>query len=154
MPAWPLFRIESPPPESQRATVRVLPMTENCGDCILWMGANAPTHLRPSEAMATACILPPTSGRRYTLDEFDQLFPERDWNIELLDGQVIVRSSPTSWHQELCIRLALALGTYAISPRLGRVFAPGAFVVPPYNELHADVLVTPWTPHLLDWHEM
>jgi Uma2 family endonuclease len=105
--------------------------------------------------MATAFSYTPTPGRRYTVDDLEQLFPDAEWGIELLDGELLVRVTyPTSRHQLLCARLLSVLYAYALPPRLGWVVTPGVVVSPPTFWLEPDVLVVPWTPRLLAWQEM
>lgn len=106
--------------------------------------------------MATAPTRrPPFTGRCYTVDEIEELFPE-DWSlrVELLDGHLLVSPMGSSWHQKLCVRLSTALETYAIPSRLAHVFSPGCIIYPPGVEFQPDVLVTPWTPRVLPWRDM
>lgn len=105
--------------------------------------------------MATATRRPPFTGRLYTVDEIEGLFPE-DWRlrVELLDGHLLVSPFGSSWHQKLCMRLATALEPYAVPSRLAHVFASGCIIYPPGVEFQPDVLVTPWTPRVLPWREM
>jgi Uma2 family endonuclease len=118
------------------------------------MGADAPTDLRLPETMATAFSCPPFAGRRYTIDEIDQLFARSDLRVELLDGHLLVSPSPSSRHQALCERLCTTLSLYATPMRLGRVFSPGTILYQQSVEFQPDVLVTPWSRRVLPWREV
>jgi Uma2 family endonuclease len=55
---------------------------------------------------------------RFTYDDYVN-FPEDGRRHELIDGEHFVTPSPDRRHQELSLRLVLALGSYLRDHRLG-----------------------------------
>jgi len=81
------------------------------------------------------------SRRKLTYEDF-RLFPDDGRRHELIDGEHAVTPSPNTRHQELSVRLTLALGNYLAAHPVGRLFhAPYDCVLSQFDVVEPDLLV-------------
>lgn len=62
--------------------------------------------------------------RKLTYEDY-LLFPDDGVKREIIDGELVVSPSPSTKHQIIATNLIVALGSFAHSRHLGRVFARG-----------------------------
>ena len=79
---------------------------------------------------------------RYTVSDLER-FPDDGNRYELLDGMLIVTSSPRLRHQAIVSRMAAYFVNALQQPGHAMVFTPGAISAPPRTQLEPDVLVVP-----------
>jgi Uma2 family endonuclease len=93
--------------------------------------------------MATKDPRSPRTPRkfRWTRAHLTRL-PDDGNRYEVLDGELLVTPQAAGWHQEIAVRLIVALHPYCLAHGAGSTLGPGA-VVFGKNELQPDVLVVP-----------
>jgi Uma2 family endonuclease len=87
--------------------------------------------------MAMAISVP-----RYTIADLER-FPEDGNRYELLDGVLIVTTSPSHAHQVIVNRLQFRLTQAVTLAGDGQVVGPGVITLPPRTQLEPDILVYP-----------
>lgn len=90
--------------------------------------------------------LSPPPGRRWTADEVRELQDERrPWpRYELINGELLVSSSPTVAHQRCVRELLLAIAPYTEAQHIGETFSsPADIELVPESIVQPDVFVVP-----------
>jgi Uma2 family endonuclease len=63
---------------------------------------------------------------RWTVADLDAMPDDESRRYEIIDGELFVSRAPHYEHQETCVEISIALGTWNHETRLGRlIFAPG-----------------------------
>lgn len=80
--------------------------------------------------------------RKYTVQEFEQLEElDENYYYELIDGEIVQKSSPHFLHQRVLGRLFIALTSFVNEKKIGEVFiAPLDVYLDQFNRYQPDIL--------------
>lgn len=108
--------------------------------------AELPYHRGAEQLMS----MPSTQPRRWTVKEVARLIDERPGytpRYELVDGELLVTSAPTSRHQRIVVQLSFRLEPYLRQQGIGEVlFGPVDLRLSPGTRFEPDLCVVP-TPN-------
>lgn len=77
--------------------------------------------------------------KKFTYDDYLKL--SKDKRYEIINGELLMASAPSPYHQEVCREIFLKLYTYVKSKDLGKVyFAPVDVILDKENVVQPDII--------------
>lgn len=85
-----------------------------------------------------------TEAARFTTADLDAIQVPEGWRVEIIEGELVVSKQPSWAHQDVLLRLAVALAEWSERTRLGRPSITPGVIYPDGDNVAPDLV---WVSH-------